>query len=90
MTIQEAIDYLLDPIGKRERHDEAIRMAVDALKAQLPGENMTSNFISIQDAIDAAIEAVDEWDGGYNLEREDMITDAINNRMQSVWRKKWK
>jgi len=32
MTTQEAIDYLLDPIGKRDQHDEAIKMAVDALQ----------------------------------------------------------
>ena len=37
MTIQEAIDYLLDPIGKSiETHDEAIRMAVEALQKQIP------------------------------------------------------
>ncbi len=34
MTEQDAIDYLLDPIGKREQHDEAIELAVEALKAQ--------------------------------------------------------
>ena len=32
MTSKEAIDYLLDPIGKRDQHDEAIKMAVDALQ----------------------------------------------------------
>ena len=32
MTREEAIDYLLDPIGKREKHDEAIRMAIEALE----------------------------------------------------------
>ncbi len=31
MTAQEAIDYLMDPIGKRDKHDEAIKMAIDAL-----------------------------------------------------------
>ncbi len=36
MTPQEAIDYLLDPIGKRDLHDEAIRMAVEALEKQIP------------------------------------------------------
>ena len=36
MTEQEAIDYLLDPIGKREQHDEAIALAVSALKKQIP------------------------------------------------------
>lgn len=34
MTREEAIDYLLDPIGKREKHDEAIRMAIEALERQ--------------------------------------------------------
>ena len=36
MTPEEAIDYLLDPIGKREKHDDAIRMAIDALQKQMP------------------------------------------------------
>ena len=36
MTNQEAIDYLLDPIGKREQHDEAVALAVLALKKQIP------------------------------------------------------
>lgn len=36
MTINEAIEYLKDPIGKREQHDEAIKMAISALKKQIP------------------------------------------------------
>ena len=32
MKRDEAIDYLLDPIGKRGKHDEAIRMAIKALE----------------------------------------------------------
>jgi len=36
MKPSEAIDYLLDPIGKREMHDDAVRLAVDALKKQEP------------------------------------------------------
>lgn len=40
MTPQEAIDYLLDPIGKREQHDEAVRMAVEALEKQIPKETV--------------------------------------------------
>ena len=36
-------------------------------------------LISRRAAIDAAIEAVDEWDGGYNLSRADIIEKAINN-----------
>ena len=32
----EAIDYLLDPIGKREIHDDAVGLAVDALRKQIP------------------------------------------------------
>ena len=45
---------------------------------------MKNDFISKQDAIDAAIEAVDEWDGGHNLTREDMIAEAINNTVTSA------
>ena len=56
------------------------------------GEPM-SDLINRQDAIDAAINAVDEWDGGSNLTREDMIADAINNTVPSAepeWKKgKW-
>ena len=32
----EAIDYLLDPIGKREIHDESVELAVDALRKKIP------------------------------------------------------
>ena len=33
-----------------------------------------NDTISRQDARDAAIEAADEWDGGYNLTRANMIS----------------
>lgn len=36
MKPEEAIDYLQDPIGKREKHDEAIQMAIEALEKQIP------------------------------------------------------
>ena len=42
------------------------------------------DLIERQAAIDAAIEAVDEWDGGCNLTRADIIADAINNTVPSV------
>ena len=32
-----------------------------------------------QDAIDAAIDAVDDWDGGWSPSRADMIEKAIKN-----------
>lgn len=39
-----------------------------------------SDYISRQAAIDAAIDAADDWDGGYSLSRRaDMIERAINN-----------
>ena len=37
-----------------------------------------SDLISRRAAISAAIEAVDDWDGGYNLDREERITSALN------------
>lgn len=36
MKPEEAIDYLQDPIGKREKHDEAVQMAIEALEKQIP------------------------------------------------------
>ena len=32
----KAIDYLLDPIGKRDIHDDAVEFAVKAIKLQIP------------------------------------------------------
>ena len=58
MKPEEAIDYLQDPIGKREKHDEAIQMAIEALKAQLSNTSEIPNSsdpISRQDAITAII-----------------------------------
>ena len=43
-----------------------------------------SDLIERQVAIDAAIEAVDEWDGGCSPTRADMIADAINNTVPSA------
>lgn len=40
MTRDEAINYLLDPIGKREKHDEAIHMAIEALKRDATNTNV--------------------------------------------------
>ena len=37
-----AIDYLLDPIGKREIHDESVGLAVDALRKQIPQKPVQS------------------------------------------------
>lgn len=42
MTTQEAIDYFLDPTGKREQHDEAIVMAMRALGMQIQTRPMKS------------------------------------------------
>lgn len=36
--------------------------------------DMNDDLISRQDAIDAAVEAADEWDGGYSRSREEIIT----------------
>lgn len=42
MTAQEAIDYFLDPTGKREQRDEAIVMAMRALGMQIKTRPMKS------------------------------------------------
>ena len=51
MTNQEAIDYLIDPIGKREQHDEAIALAISALQEQ--EAKHSEDTISRQAAINA-------------------------------------
>ena len=40
----EAIDYLLDPIGKREIHDDAVGLAVDALRKQIPKKAVGNHY----------------------------------------------
>lgn len=40
----EAIDYLLDPIGKREIHDDAVELAVDALRKQIPQKAVGNHY----------------------------------------------
>ena len=68
MTKQEAIDYLLDPIGKREQHDEAIEMAISALQAQNlqpTCNNLATDTISRQAAIDAILREYNKDDSDY-------------------------
>ena len=55
----------------------AAELAAEALKAQLLEEDTTSDCISRQAAIEAAIEGADEWDGGYSNSRDEAITSAI-------------
>ena len=42
-------------------------------------KKVDGDIISRQAAINAAIDAADDWDGGYSLSRADMIERAINN-----------
>jgi len=60
MTRQEAIDYLLDPIGKRDMHDEAVGMAIRSLEAW----DRIIEFIEdyIEDYYDVT------WDDGYDYD----------------------
>ena len=58
--------------------------SVDSEQPEIKTDRTIGGMIYRQDAIDAAIEAVDEWDGGYNLTRADMIADAINNAVPSA------
>ena len=46
-------------------------------KAQLSREDTTSDCISRQEAIDAALSAADDWDGGCNKSRDKYITNAL-------------
>lgn len=40
----KAIDYLLDPIGKRDIHDDAIELAVDAIRKQIPQKAVGNHY----------------------------------------------
>ena len=48
-----------------------------------------SDLISRQEAIDAAIEAADEWDGGYNGERERIIRGALEALPSAQPEQRW-
>lgn len=63
MTRDEAIDYLLDPIGKREKHDEAIHMAIKALKRDVINTNVGDTIYkqATIDAINALHEEPNAW-----------------------------
>lgn len=51
---------------------EALDMAIEALS-----QESSEDVISRQAAIDVAIEAADDWDGGCSKERERFIRDAL-------------
>ena len=78
MTKSEAISWLRG-IAEHEGEDvpiyeedvEALDLAIQALESQ------PCDAISREDAINTAIDAVDEWDGGCNTNRATMICKAI-------------
>ena len=74
-TIVERIRYYMEG-GECWTDAEfiAMDMAIEALTAQ-PDDDDT---ISRQAAIDAAIKATDDWDGGYNITRANMIEKELN------------
>lgn len=51
--------------------------AVENIKAELFGNSEQLDTISRQAAIDTAIDAADDWDGGCNKGRERVIRDAL-------------
>ena len=76
MTREEALNDWLPIIRQMAKgtkvYEEALEMAIKALE-QEPCEDA----ISRQAAINAAIEAADEWDGGGNRNREEIIAKAL-------------
>ena len=48
-----------------------------------------SNLIDRQAAIDAAIKATDDWDGGYNITRANMIEKELNDLPSAQPEQKW-
>lgn len=70
---RQAVLKLLSTIPPEEAMTKA--MLIQSVK-QMDSETVTecNNLISRQSAIDAAVEAADEWDGGYSRSREEIIT----------------
>ena len=75
MTYQEQIkaieDYMDASLGVNGEITKKAEEAVKEMKAA------SGDLISRQAAIDAAIEAADDWDGGCSKERERFIRDAL-------------
>lgn len=63
---------------KQGRYDEKVETETSLPNGEpthaLRTETHACDLIKRQDAIDAAVEAADEWDGGYSRSREEIIT----------------
>lgn len=78
--LQSAID-LIKQDGKDwldERDIPILEMAIKALEAQDVPDTNVGDTISRQAAIDAAIDAADDWDGCTNIGRQKRIENYIN------------
>lgn len=81
MDREKAADLLDNLIGMVEDnhgadYDTALKMGIEALSTSGDGLEPVDDTIFRQAAIDAAIEAINEWGGGWDAERE--ARDAIN------------
>ena len=84
MTNDEAIYVLkntawLGAEEQAEKVSEAVRMAIEALKTQLPKEDTTSDCISRQAVIDICNNVIDLWEGQLGEGALVAIKNAINN-----------
>lgn len=95
ISIMNVIVHMLEPQYDTDRIEEAVEMAIKALKQQPTdavdrvtikeylyslgmGIKVTAtDAVDRQEAINAAIEGADKWDGGYNNEREKCIREEI-------------
>ena len=74
-TLKEALDQLAEG---HELDNEQKKLIIDKWQKEL-GIQHYEDAISREDAIKTAIEAVDDWDGGCNLSRADIIEKAIES-----------
>ena len=74
MSMKDGIIHVFD--GDRMI---ALEMAISALQAQDVPDTNDGDLISRQAAIEAAIKATDDWDGGYNITRANMIEKELND-----------
>ena len=81
--VVDALNMAVNAVGAIDQiqweRDMAIKQLHDLGYGLGEKVKKSSNLIDRQAAIDAAIKATDDWDGGYNITRADMIEKELND-----------
>ena len=81
--VVDALNMAVNAVGAIDQiqweRDMAIKQLHDLGYGLGEKVKKSSNLIDRQAAIDAAIKATDDWDGGYNITRANMIEKELND-----------